>query len=83
MAFYESNLVILVIVNAFLLYKQRQQHKAPSTLIETKDQLEAENEKIGDGRVTKFKRQFYPAYILVVGADWLQVSYLPLPNQTP
>ena len=73
MAFYEINLAVLGLVNAYLLYRQRRQQRKISTLGESEDPLEAKLEKEGQDAVTRFKRVFYPAYILVFAADWMQV----------
>ena len=73
MAFYECNLAVLGLVNAYLLYRQRRQQRKISTLGEAEDPLEAKLEKEGQDAVTRFKRVFYPAYILVFAADWMQV----------
>ena len=75
MAFYEINLAVLAVVNAFLLYRQRRKQRKVSTLSE--DPLEAKLEKEGQNAVTRFKRMFYPAYVLVFAADWMQVCQLP------
>ena len=73
MAFYEINLAVLGVVNAILLYRQRRQQGKPFKLSEADDLLEVRNEKDGQDAIARFKREFYPAYVLVFAADWLQV----------
>lgn len=77
MAFYESNLAVLGVVNVFLLYRQRKQQRKAFTLSDEHDPLEARNEKDGQDAVARFKREFYPAYVLVFAADWMQVRLNP------
>ena len=74
MAFYEINLAVLVVVNATLLYQQRRRNvRAATALPEAGDLLETKDEKDRRGAVSRFKRDFYPAYVLIFAADWLQV----------
>ncbi|KAI5250213.1 DUF791-domain-containing protein [Aureobasidium subglaciale] len=68
MAFYETNLVILAAVSAYLLYRQHRLDKQSSV-------VEAENgmkSALGRDAIQRFKRAFFPAYALVCAADWLQ-----------
>ena len=75
MAFYEINLAVLGIVNVFLLYRQRRQQKKPIKPSSVVDPLEERNEKNGQDAVVRFKREFYPAYVLVFAAAWMQVRW--------
>ena len=73
MAFYEINLAVLVIVNAALLYKQRHRREPISATGEVDDDLDGKTNSGQQDCAIRFKREFYPAYVLVFAADWLQV----------
>ena len=69
MAFYETNLAVLAVVSAYLLYRQHQSEKQDST-VEAESGLKS---TLGQDAIKRFKRAFFPAYALVCAADWLQV----------
>ncbi|KAI5203667.1 DUF791-domain-containing protein [Aureobasidium subglaciale] len=72
MAFYETSLVILAAISAYLLYRQHQLEKQSSD-------SEAENvlkSALGRDAIQRFKRAFFPAYALVCAADWLQGPHI-------
>ncbi|KAI4166945.1 MAG: hypothetical protein LQ343_007617 [Gyalolechia ehrenbergii] len=79
MAFYQINLFAFVLLNCSLIYRQHRQERA-AELSEKLQQYETENlinvslpEQ--DSALT-FKKLFFPVYILVWAADWLQGPFI-------
>lgn len=63
--FYTVNVIALVALNAGLLYFQWTQQKSRT--------INNANDSTGS-RYTTFKNRFLAVYLLVFGADWLQVN---------
>lgn len=76
MEFYKTNVVGLILLNASVFYLQRRQkvHKVkqvPPVISEAgKEAIVA-----SDAILRQFNWRFLPVYVLVFGADWLQVRY--------
>ena len=74
MNYYAANVVGLATLNAVLSYFQwTQQEKRVNNSKAIDSGVEAESSPLEDARYTLFKRKFLPVYLLVFGADWLQV----------
>ena len=76
MAFCETNLAVQIVFNALLLYNQRRRQREVSALDEADECLEVKTRN--KDAVTRFKKGYFPAYLLVSTADWLQVDKLSL-----
>jgi len=72
MEFYQSNVVALVALNLCLAYRQYRQDRKTKTSRDMAGRTEAEVAAAA-ALNSKFKRKFLPVYLLVFGADWLQV----------
>lgn len=73
MDFYQSNFAVFVLLNVVLLYREYKQG-TEATVEEEKEinprkQVESNDREL----LKKFKWRFLPIYLLVNGADWLQV----------
>lgn len=78
MAFYQTNLGVLVVLNALLFYRQRRSSRPSQNLnndIE-EDAIEEPKEFVQetDTRVSDFVKQYLAGHLLAFAADWLQVS---------
>lgn len=84
MAFYQTNLGVLVVVNTLLLYRQRRSKKTAHNLnVDVEDEDEEPKEFVAeaDTRVADFVKQYLGGHLLAFAADWLQVSrFHPWPN---
>lgn len=77
MAFYQTNLGILVVVNALLFYRQRRSSRpAQSSNVDQEDAEEEPKDFVEevDTRVADFVKQYLGGHLLAFAADWLQVS---------
>ena len=75
MDFYKGNFAVFALVNAALAYRE---YRQVEPLVEVKDDDDSKLEAEGMRAVlSKFKWNFIPIYLLVNGADWLQVRKLP------
>lgn len=78
MAFYQTNLGVLVVLNALLFYRQRRSNR-PTQNLESdleEDMLEEPKKFVEeiDTRVSDFVKQYLAGHLLAFAADWLQVS---------
>jgi hypothetical protein len=73
MDFYSSNVLAFVAINAALLFRQWKQQNATTS---NKIAGEGDSGAVLAAQAVnwQFKRRFLPVYLLVFGADWLQVS---------
>lgn len=76
--FYQLNLAAFAIGNAFLLYKQYRTGKDIKTagILEPKDATDVESileHTANEGKIQKFRIDFFLVYALAVAADWFQV----------
>ena len=75
MDFYKGNFAVFALVNAGLAYRD---YRQVEPLVEVKDDDDSKSEAEGVKAVlSKFKWNFIPIYLLVNGADWLQVRRPP------
>ena len=77
MAFYQINFAVLVLANSLLALKQH----SLNLPIRLEEEVESET-KITDGEqaIARFKKEFFSVYLLVFGADWLQVHFSKSPG---
>lgn len=84
MDFYQVNLFAFVLLNSSLIYRQHRREKA-ADLSEKIQACETENLINGDDydssppeqdRAATFKKLFFPVYVLVWAADWLQGPFI-------
>ncbi|KAL8993487.1 MAG: hypothetical protein Q9169_006306 [Polycauliona sp. 2 TL-2023] len=88
MDFYQINLVAFVLVNGSMVYRQYREEKR-AELSEKIQDFDAENDTAGEGGSTakvdavssassakQFTNVFFPVYVLVWGADWLQGPFI-------
>ena len=88
MDFYQINLAAFVLVNGSMVYRQYRQDKR-AELSERIQGFDAENNGAGDGghpakvdtaptasSAKQFTNIFFPVYVLVWGADWLQGPFI-------
>ncbi|KAL9011930.1 MAG: hypothetical protein Q9173_003267 [Seirophora scorigena] len=84
MDFYQVNLFAFVLLNSSLIYRQHRREKA-ADLSEKIQAGETENLIDGDDydssppeqdRAATFKKLFFPVYVLVWAADWLQGPFI-------
>ena len=74
MDFYSVNVVALVALNAALSYRQwKQQNGRANRSKEMAGGRGAESILAAEAVNMQFKKRFLPVYLLVFGADWLQV----------
>lgn len=78
MAFYQTNLGVLVVLNALLFYRQRRTSR-PSQNLDSdleEDAIEETKKFVeeADTRVSDFVKQYLAGHLLAFAADWLQVS---------
>ena len=76
MEFYRSNVVALGTLIACLSYRQYKQDGKANRSKELAGGYTEESRLTAEAINTQFKRRFFPVYLLVVGADWLQVYRL-------
>jgi hypothetical protein len=72
MEFYQANAVALVALNLCLAYRQYRQDRQTKQSRKTAGGTDAAA-VAAEALNNKFKRKFLPVYLLVFGADWLQV----------
>lgn len=70
MDFYHFNFAAFVLINSALAFYQTRCRQTPVA-----GSLEAKGNTAG--AVKRFKMRFLPIYLLVNGADWLQVRLIP------
>ncbi|KAI4145609.1 MAG: hypothetical protein L6R39_003751 [Caloplaca ligustica] len=83
MDFYQINLVAFVLLNGSMLYRQYRRERR-AELSEKMQECETEDLMGDDGSVdlsqnnsaAAFKSIFFPVYVLVWGADWLQGPFI-------
>ena len=76
MDFYSVNVVAFVALNAALSYLQwKQQNGRANKSKEMTGGVGAESILAADAENMLFKKRFLPVYLLVFGADWLQVYH--------
>ncbi|KAL8784074.1 MAG: hypothetical protein Q9213_004201 [Squamulea squamosa] len=88
MDFYQINLVAFVLLNGSMVYRQYKQDKR-AELSEKIQEFDAEHDSTGEDRATakvdivtaassakQFTNIFFPVYVLVWGADWLQGPFI-------
>lgn len=74
MDFYSANVIFFVAVNAGLSYRQYKQQDGKSKIHkEAANGGSVESVAASDAANWHFKMKFLPVYLLVFGADWLQV----------
>jgi hypothetical protein len=73
MDFYKSNFTVFALLNALLAFREYRQVEPLQEIKDDDTKLEAEGARIV---LNKFKWNFIPIYLLVNGADWLQVRQL-------
>lgn len=73
MDFYKSNLTVFALLNAFLAFREYRQVEQIPEIKDDEAKLEAEDTRVV---LNQFKWNFIPIYLLVNGADWLQVRDL-------
>jgi hypothetical protein len=74
MGFYDYNLFVFVVLIAGFGYSQYKRDVVSSRNREN-DSEEGKNARIASKAVNwQFKKRFLPVYLLVNGADWLQVK---------
>lgn len=77
MAFYQTNLGVLVVLNALLFYRQRRSNRQSQNLdSDLEDTIKDPKEFVEevDTRVSDFVKQYLTGHLLAFAADWLQVS---------
>jgi len=76
MEFYQGNFAVFALINALLAYREYRQDESIQAQKEDGQKVDAENSR----EILKaFKLKFIPIYLLVNGADWLQVRLLIQP----
>ena len=75
MAFYEYNVLVLVVVVAGTAYLQHRRGSKAAVSRSRGQDGEATRAAItaGDAVIWQFKKKFLPVYLLAFGSDWLQV----------
>lgn len=81
MTFYEYNLYVLVAVVVVVGYLQ-QKHHGGSGRGRSRYDTEPGRSTIDSGELWKFKKTFFPVYIIVLGSDWIQVRSLSQKRKT-
>lgn len=78
MAFYQTNLGVLVVLNALLFYRQRRSSKRARSLSRDPEDDEDDEPKDfvseADTTVSDFVKQYLVGHLLAFAADWLQAS---------
>lgn len=77
MSFYQLNFATLVAANAVLAYRQYRQAIWQEITPKTTPDIEKSARK---GEIDQFTKDFFVVYLLVVAADWLQVSITIAPE---
>ena len=77
MSFYQLNFATLVAANAVLAYRQYRQAIWQEITPKTTPDIEKPARK---GEIGQFTKDFFVVYLLVVAADWLQVSITIAPE---
>lgn len=82
MSFYELNLVVLVLLNAILFYRQRNRPAAKLPKPDPDEQISKEL-RLGDSVISAedtesnhFVRRYLIGHLLAFAGDWLQVSHM-------
>ena len=71
MEFYQLNFAALVVVNTGFTYRQYRRGKRKQKLAGIVSEVEG---SAGNEEIDRFTNDFFIIYLLVVAADWLQVS---------
>ena len=71
MEFYQLNFAALVAVNIGFAYRQYRQSKCKPKTANIVSEIE---KSAGEEEIARFTNDFFTIYLLVVAADWLQVS---------
>jgi len=70
MEFYQGNFAVFALINALLAYREYRQDE--SVEVQKEDGQKVDVEKSREA-LKAFKLKFLPIYLLVNGANWLQV----------
>lgn len=76
MAFYEANLIVLVLLCAILLFRLRQLDTRKPQQETNREEEPKITSALGQEAISRFKKAFFPAYCLVYAADWLQGPHI-------
>ncbi|KAL8731012.1 MAG: hypothetical protein Q9166_003663 [cf. Caloplaca sp. 2 TL-2023] len=81
MDFYQVNLIAFVLVNGSMVYRQYQREKRVELSeklqeFDTENDLEDVNINAATSSAKQFANIFFPVYVLVWGADWLQGPFI-------
>ncbi|KAH9862317.1 hypothetical protein IAQ61_010520 [Plenodomus lingam] len=75
MDLYHATFACSIVLNSLVFYQSQRSHKSAEPLSprkgEEKDRVDGDREAL-----TKLKRRYYPIYLLVNAADWLQGPYI-------
>lgn len=71
MEFYQANFIAFVFINILLAYREYRQEAAVEYEKDGQKRVQSNDSK---ELLRKFKLRFLPIYLLVNGADWLQVN---------
>jgi hypothetical protein len=74
MDLYQITFTVLVITSGWLAWTQHKHELRPPLPKEDESEEQA-HESHGDPN--RFRKIFIPVYLLVMGSDWLQVTYSP------
>jgi hypothetical protein len=77
MSFYQLNFATLVAVNTGLAYRQYHQGRRQEVTANIGPEIE---KSAGKEEIALFTKDFFTIYLLVVAADWLQVSIIVASN---
>lgn len=75
MDLYHATFACSILLNSVVLYQSHRTSKAPepvdSDKVDQRGRIESDREAL-----SKLKRRFFPIYLLVNAADWLQGPYI-------
>ena len=79
MEFYPANFAVFALINVLLAYREYKQEAVVEPDKDAKEKVQNNDSK---ELLKAFKWRFLPIYLLVNGADWLQVCSLSLVMET-
>lgn len=75
MDLYHATFACSIVLNSLVLYQSHRSHKTPEPVSPVKDEQKGHGEADREA-LSKLKRRFFPIYLLVNAADWLQGPYI-------
>lgn len=75
MDLYKATFAVSILLNSIFMYQTHRSSRTLETSTSDKDDQRGRTDSDREG-ISKLKRRFFPIYLLVNAADWLQGPYI-------